>query len=108
MPIIKSAIKRVRQQKTRAARNLVTKNHYKSLIKEFSLLIQEGKIEEATALFPKVQKAIDLAVKKNLLHQNTAARRKSSLAKLLANGAPKAAAKPAKKSAPNKPKEKTK
>ena len=95
MPIIKSAIKRVRQQKTRTARNLVVKNRYKALIKEFTKLIEEGKTAEAEKLYPQVQKSIDMAVKKNLIPANTANRKKSALAKMLQ-------AKPAKKAAPTK------
>ncbi len=98
MPIIKSAIKRVRQQKTRTARNLATKNTYKSLIKEFLKLTEEGKTAEATKLYPQVQKSIDMAVKKNLIPANRADRMKSNLSKKLA-------AKPAKK-APTKKAEK--
>ncbi|MCK5461156.1 30S ribosomal protein S20 [Candidatus Gracilibacteria bacterium] len=81
MPIIKSAIKRVRQEATRQKRNTLTKDAYKGLIKEFSLLITDKKIEEAQKLFPTVQKAIDMAVKKNLLNSNTASRKKSHLSK---------------------------
>lgn len=84
MPIIQSAIKRMRQEKTRRARNAVTKRNYKSLVKEFELLVSEKKTEEAAKLFPQVQKAIDLAAKKNILHKNTAARKKSNLSKMIA------------------------
>ena len=81
MPIIKSAIKRVRLQARKQKRNTVTKDRYKALIKEMNELIEAGKMKEATALFPKVQKAIDMATKNNLLPKNTAGRKKSGLAK---------------------------
>lgn len=99
MPIIKSAIKRVRQEARRQQRNTGTKNTYKNLIKEITALIDAKKLSEAAKLFPKVQKAIDMASKKNLMHKNTAARKKSSLAKQIGK-AP--AAKPAAKKAPAK------
>jgi len=83
MPIIKSAIKRVRQEGRRRQRNLIVLKKYKSLIKQFEDLIAEKKTAEAGKLFPLMQKAIDMAVKKNLLHANTGARKKSRLAKLL-------------------------
>lgn len=94
MPIIKSAIKRVRQQAKRQKRNTITKDVYKTLIKEFSLLVADKKIAEAQKLFPQVQKAIDMAVKKNLLNANTAGRRKSHLSKQISvkKAAPKKAA----------------
>jgi len=84
MPIIKSAIKRVRKTKRQTQHNLISKNKFKSLIKEFLALVKEKKIEEAAKIFPQVQKAIDLAVKKNLIHANNGARKKSNLSKLIA------------------------
>ncbi len=84
MPLIKSAIKRVRKTKRQTQQNLLSKNKFKSLTKEFLTLVKEKKIEEAAKLFPQVQKAIDLAVKKNLIHANTGARKKSNLSKLIA------------------------
>jgi len=83
MPIIKSAKKRVKVARTKQIRNTVTKNTYRNLIKQFEILVEAGKIAEATKLFPQVQKAIDMACKKNLLHKNTAARKKSNLAKMI-------------------------
>lgn len=102
MPIIKSAIKRVRQEARRQKRNTATKNTYKDLIKQVMLLIDANKLAEASKLLPKVQKSIDMAVKKNLMHRNTAARKKSNLAKKVSPAkttAPKEAAKPAAKKA---------
>ncbi|MCF7812403.1 30S ribosomal protein S20 [Candidatus Gracilibacteria bacterium] len=83
MPIIKSAIKRVRQEKTRRIRNNITKKTYKSLIKEFENLVSEKKLDDAAKLYPQLQKALDLAVKKNILHANNVGRKKSRLAKML-------------------------
>jgi len=83
MPIIKSAIKRVRQTKTRMLRNRVTKSKFRTLMKEFKVLVDAKKIEEAAKLFPQVQKEIDMAAKKGILHKNNAARKKSSLSKFI-------------------------
>ncbi len=82
MPIIKSAVKRVRVAEKKRTRNLITKRKYRDLIKQLTTLLEEKKLAEAQKLFPQVQKAIDMAVKKNLLHQNNGARKKSHLAKL--------------------------
>ena len=100
MPIIKSAIKRVRVSDRKRKKNLIVSKRYKELMKEFQELVEAGKKAEATKLYPTVQKAIDLATKKNLLHKNTAGRKKSNLAKMIA-GDKKAPAKkaPAKKKA---------
>ena len=97
MPIIKSAIKRVRQTATRTKRNNITKQKFRELTKKFLELIKDKKTAEATKLYPQVQKAIDMAAKKNLLHKNNAARKKSQLAKMLGQKASKAAPKTAKK-----------
>lgn len=103
MPIIKSAIKRVRVEARRQKRNTITKNRYKELIKEFTTLVADGKNDEAAKLFPTVQKSLDMAVKKNLLHKNNVARKKSNLAKMLGRAAaPETTKKPAAKKAPAK------
>ncbi len=97
MPIIKSAIKRVRSAERRRKRNVVTKQKYRELVKQYLKLVEEKKMAEAGKLFPQVQKAVDMAVKKHLLHANTAGRKKSQLVKMLGE-APKAKkATPAKK-----------
>ncbi len=83
MPIIQSAIKRMRQNATRNTRNAITRTKYKALIKEFLKLIDTKKTTEAAKLFPEMQKSIDLATKKKILHPNTAGRKKSQLTKLL-------------------------
>lgn len=74
MPIIKSAIKRVKQANVRRERNVATKRAIKLAVKAF-----EAKPSSDT--LSKAQSEIDKAVKKNLLHKNTAARRKANLAK---------------------------
>lgn len=74
MPIIKSAVKRMKQTVKRRERNVATKRDIKSAVKSF--------IEKPTAAgLSKAQSEIDTAVKKNLISKNTAARRKANLAK---------------------------
>lgn len=78
MPIIQSAKKRARQAKVREARNKVTKKNMRSAIKELMADAKNGG-KNAAELFKKVQSTIDTAVKKNLIHKNAAARKKSRL-----------------------------
>ena len=85
MPITKQAIKRVRQDKVKTARNQHYNNQMKSMIKLFLGYIQEGEFDKATKILPKVVSSIDTCVKKNLLHQNNAAHKKSRLQKALSN-----------------------
>lgn len=93
MPIIKSAIKRVKQATKRRERNVGVKKDIKSAVKSFTAKpTAEG--------LSKAQSGIDTAVKKGLLKKNTAARRKASLAKVAKDAgvkltATKSATKPA-------------
>lgn len=74
MPIIKSAIKRVKQAAAANERNVATKRAIKAAVKAF-----EAKPSAET--LAKAYSEFDKAVKKNLLHKNTVARRKANLSK---------------------------
>ena len=74
MPIIKSAIKRVKQAAVRNERNVATKRAIKAAVKAFEA-------SPSSETLSKAHSEIDKAVKKNLIHKNTAARRKANLAK---------------------------
>lgn len=104
MPIIKSAIKRMRQTTKRRARNVSAKRDLKTAVKAF-LAKPDAKGLSAA------QSELDKMVKKNLLPKNTAARRKAQLARKAKEAgvkpaakktAAKSAAKPAEKKAPAK------
>ncbi|MDP4114323.1 MAG: 30S ribosomal protein S20 [Bacillota bacterium] len=82
MPNIKSAIKRVEVTKTKTMKNMVKKSALKTTIKKCSEAI-ESKDENASKVLNATAKTIDKAAAKNILHKNTAARRKSRLAKAL-------------------------
>lgn len=119
MPIIKSAKKRVKTAHKAAIRNNKTKRSLKTAIKQLHASIAGGAKTTATDL-SKAQSEVDKAAKKNVIHKNKAARKKSQLAKAAkaagikpaakAKAAPKAVAKkpaakkvaPAKKAAPAK------
>jgi ribosomal protein S20 len=74
MPIIKSAIKRMKQTIKRTERNVGIKRDIKSATKAF---FAKPTAEALSA----AQSEIDTAVKKKLLKKNTASRRKSQLSK---------------------------
>ena len=82
MANIKSQIKRNRQNEVRAARNKSARSELKTRIK--AVTNADGTADEGVDLYRLAQKRIDMAVTKGLLHPNTAARRKSRLAKKLA------------------------
>lgn len=79
MPIIKSAMKRVRQEEKRRARNNATKRRIKATSKSTLNYIAADDVEAAQAELTKAISLLDKAVKKKTLHKNTAARRKSKL-----------------------------
>lgn len=75
MPIIKSAIKKMRKDRIRTARNEKREESYRKAVKTAR---RNPDAKNLTAVFS----ALDKAVKVNLIHKNKAARLKSSLAKL--------------------------
>lgn len=83
MPNIKSAKKRVEITKKKTLRNNMIKTGYKSAVKKFEQAVEAGNLEEAKALFSEATKKIDQACTKGVIVKNTAARKKSNLAKKL-------------------------
>ena len=79
MPNIKSAKKRVLVNQAKASRNKARKSALKTAIKKANAA--EG--EDREALVRTAIQKVDQAAAKGLLHKNTAARRKSALAKTL-------------------------
>lgn len=73
MPIIKSAKKRTRIAKKATARNVRTKRSFRSAVKTLATKPTLDALRQA-------QSTIDTAVKKGVLHKNTAARKKKQLA----------------------------
>ena len=85
MPIIKSAKKRMKQSEKRRKRNYPVRSTMKTNIKKFLKAVKDGDKKEAENLLKACYKIIDTAAKKNIIHKNNAARKKSRLAKTLAN-----------------------
>ena len=74
MPIIKSAIKRMKQTAKRRTRNVGIKRDIKGAVKAFTAKPTAANLSAA-------QSELDTAVKKGLLKKATASRRKAGLAK---------------------------
>lgn len=83
MPNIKSAKKRVLVTEKKTARNRAVKSEVKTEVKKFLALVNSGDKAAATAKFPETCSIIDGAVSKGVLKKNTAANKKSGLAKKL-------------------------
>jgi small subunit ribosomal protein S20 len=83
MANIKSAMKRAKTNEISRLRNKAVKTNLKTVLKKFEIAVAENNTEEATATFRLATKKIDMAVTKGILHKNTGARKKSSLARIL-------------------------
>ena len=83
MPNIKSAIKRVSVIEKKTLRNNMIKSGYKSAVKKFEQAVEAGNKEDATKLLASATKKVDQACTKGVIVKNTAARKKSKMAKKL-------------------------
>jgi small subunit ribosomal protein S20 len=84
MPNSKSASKRMRQGVKRRMHNRVTKKVIKTLTKRTFASLAEKDLEKAAADIKLAASKIDKAGSRRVLHPNTAARRKSRLARAYA------------------------
>lgn len=83
MPNIKSAVKRVSIITKKTAYNKMQKSRIRTVLKKTRAAIAASS-EQATDLVRNAQVVVDKAAGKGYMHKNTAARRKSRLAKQLA------------------------
>lgn len=83
MPIKKSAVKALRQAKSRAKYNKNIKDNIKWLKRSFLKLVSEKDKKEAETIYLKLQKCLDKAAGRGVIKKNTAARTKSRLYKKL-------------------------
>jgi small subunit ribosomal protein S20 len=78
-----SAKKRIRQNEKRNARNRARKDQIKTAVKTLTASITAGKFDEAGEQMKVVARRLDKVAAKGTIHKNTAARRRSRLAKRL-------------------------
>ena len=81
MPNIKSAKKRVELSRISNEKNKQAKSVLKTALKKFDAAVAEGTREQADSAYQTAVKTIDQSVNKGILHKNTAARKKSSIAR---------------------------
>ncbi len=82
MPNIKSAAKRVKVNKTKAAANKARKSNLKTVLKKADAACAANSADKNEAVRVAI-KRVDQAAAKGLMHKNCAARKKSQLAKKL-------------------------
>jgi small subunit ribosomal protein S20 len=83
MANIKSQIKRNRQNELRRERNKSTRSALKTQIKKFTESVETGDQGAAREAYREAARALDKAASKGVIHRNTAANKKSRLAKRL-------------------------
>lgn len=79
----KQALKRHRQSERRRVANKAMRGRMNTEIKRTTAAFEAGDVEKAREAIREAMSRIDKAAKKNIIHKNTAARRKSSLSRRL-------------------------
>ena len=95
MPLIKSAKKALRQNKTKKSRNDHFRNLYREARIAFSEAVKNNDAKAAKAIFENtkskdgkttkagLQAIIDKLVKKNIIHKNNGSRKKANFVKMI-------------------------
>ena len=87
MPKRRAAVKRLRVDKKRHARNVKIKAELKKTVKKFLSTFSAKNVDEAKKMLGKVYSLLDKAAKKNIIHPNTASRKKARLARKISKAA---------------------
>lgn len=83
MPNLQNAKKALRQANKRASRNKARASKVDSLRRQFRLLLDAGKTDDAKKLLSSLYAELDKATKHNIVKKNAASRVKSRLTKRL-------------------------
>ncbi len=84
MANIKSQIKRIKTNEKARLRNKSVGSSIKTAVRKFRESVTAGDSAAITTELRTASKALDVAVQKGVLHKNTAANKKSSMAKAAA------------------------
>jgi len=83
LPNNQSAKKRMRQSTKRRDANRQKKSSVRTYEKKLRKAVEENRLEDAQAAYRTFTSLIDRAAKRNIVHRNTAARKKSRLNSLV-------------------------
>lgn len=83
MPNIKSAEKRVKVIEKKTAENRAVKSRISTMVRKFKVALESGDLAAAEVNFKEVVALLDKAAAENVIHQNSANRKKAHYAKLL-------------------------
>ena len=81
MPNIKSAIRRVKRSEKQALVNRIRKSKYKSAVKQMSIYLESGKINEAKKFLPEFHSQLMKVAKTGAIDKKTASRKISRITK---------------------------
>ena len=85
MPNIKSAIRRTKRTQAQATVNRIRKSKYKSAVKQMSLYLESGKINEAKKFLPEFYSQLMKVAKTGVISKKTASRKISRVTKKINN-----------------------
>ena len=77
LPNIKSAKKRVKVIEAKTLQNQIFKTQMRTLVKKYNAALEAGDKTAATEAYKAAVKKIDQAAKRNIIHKNAAAHKKS-------------------------------
>ena len=81
MPNTKSAIRRTKRTQQQALVNRIRKSKYKSAVKQMSIYLNSGKIQEAKNFLPKFHSQLMKVAKTGVISKKTASRKISRITK---------------------------
>ena len=81
MPNTKSAIRRTKRSQLQASVNRMRKSRYKSAVKQMSIYLESGKINDAKKFLPKFHSQLMKVAKTGVVNKKTASRKISRVTK---------------------------
>ena len=81
MPNTKSAIRRTKRTQLQALVNRIRKSKYKSTVKQMTIYLESGKINEAKKFLPKFNSQLMKVAKSGVVSKKTASRKISRVTK---------------------------
>ena len=85
MPNTKSAIRRTKRTQLQALVNRIRKSKYKSTVKQMTIYLESGKINEAKKFLPKFHSQLMKVAKTGVVNKKTASRKISRVTKRINN-----------------------
>ena len=85
MPNTKSAIRRTKRTQLQALVNRIRKSKYKSAVKQMTIYLESGKINEAKKFLPKFHSQLMKVAKTGVVNKKTASRKISRVTKTINN-----------------------